>query len=69
MKDDTVGQQSETKGKAYIRKKVYFCRKIHTVGGGSKRNAFIRTNNALLGINPNIHGFKTFYYGVGTLRR
>lgn len=39
------------------------------VGGGSKRNAFIRTNNALLGINPNIHGFKTFYYGVGTLRR
>jgi len=39
------------------------------VGGGSKRNAFIRTNNALLGINPNIHGFKTFYYGVGTLRK
>ena len=38
-------------------------------GGGSKRNAFIRTNNALFGINPNIHGFKTFYYGVGTLRK
>ena len=39
------------------------------VGGGSKRNAFIRTNNTLFGINPKIHGFKTFYYGVGKLRR
>lgn len=39
------------------------------VGGGSKRNAFIRTNNVLFGINLDIHGFKTFYYGVGTLRR
>ena len=39
------------------------------VGGGSKRNAFIRINNTLFGINPKIHGFKTFYYGVGKLRR
>lgn len=39
------------------------------VGGGTKRNAFIRANNALFGINPQIHGFKTFYYGVGSLRK
>lgn len=39
------------------------------VGGGSKRNAFIQANNALFGINPNIHGFKVLYYRVGKLRR
>ena len=39
------------------------------VGGGSKRNTFIHINNTMFGINPQIHGFKTFYYGVGTLRK
>ena len=39
------------------------------VGGGIKRNAFIHINNILLKINPQIHGFKTYYYGVGTLRK
>ncbi len=39
------------------------------VGGGAKRDAFIRTNNKIFDINPNNHGFKTFYYGFGTLRR
>jgi hypothetical protein len=39
------------------------------VGGDFTREAFIRTNNALLDIKPCIHGFKTFYYGIGTLRR
>lgn len=39
------------------------------VGGGTKRDAFIRVNNLIFGINPNIHGFKTYYYGVGNLRR
>ena len=39
------------------------------VGGGTKRDSFIRTNNFLFGIDPKIHGFKTYYYGVGTLRR
>ena len=39
------------------------------VGGGSIRNTFIQINNTLFGINPQIHGFKTFYYGIGTLRK
>lgn len=39
------------------------------VGGGSKRNTFIQINNTIFGINPEIHGFKVFYYGVGTLRK
>lgn len=39
------------------------------VGGGTKRDAFIRANNLIFGINPNKHGFKTYYYGVGTLRK
>ena len=38
-------------------------------GGGSKRNTFIHINNSIFGINPQIHGFKTYYYGVGLLRR
>lgn len=39
------------------------------IGGGFKRDTFIRINNTLFNINPQIHGFKTYYYGVGTLRR
>ncbi len=39
------------------------------VGGGAKRNIFIRANNVVFGINPNKHGFKTYYYGLGTLKR
>ena len=39
------------------------------VGGGPKRNTFIRVNNWLTGIDPNKHGFKTYYYGVGKLRK
>lgn len=39
------------------------------VGGGRKRNAFIQANNSIYGIDPNKHGFKTYYYGVGTLRK
>lgn len=39
------------------------------VGGGFMRNAFIRINNTIYGIDPKIHGFKTFYYGVGKLRK
>ncbi len=34
------------------------------VGGGNRRNTFIRINNTIFGINPQIHGFKTFYYVV-----
>ena len=37
------------------------------VGGGFKRDTFIRINNAMFGINSKRHGFKTFYYGVGIL--
>lgn len=39
------------------------------VGGGIKRDLFIRANNGVFNINPQIHGFKTYYYGVGTLRK
>jgi hypothetical protein len=39
------------------------------VGGGTKRDSFIKTNNFLFGIDPKKHGFKTYYYGVGTLRK
>ena len=39
------------------------------VGGGKKRNSFIRINNYLFKLNPNIHGFKTYYYGVGFLNQ
>ena len=38
-------------------------------GGGIKRNAFIQLNNTVFGIDPKAHGFKTFYYGIGTLRK
>jgi RHS repeat-associated protein len=38
-------------------------------GGTVKRDRFIRTNNFLTGINPQIHGFKTYYYGIGRLRK
>jgi len=36
-------------------------------GGGAVRDAAIRTERARTGINDS-HGFKTFYYGKGTLR-
>lgn len=39
------------------------------VGGGKKRNYYIQTNNFIFGIDPQIHGFNTYYYGVGTLRK
>ena len=39
------------------------------VGGGIRRDLFIRINNRVFNINPKVHGFKTFYYGVGTLRK
>jgi hypothetical protein len=39
------------------------------IGGTVKRDRFIRTNNFLTGINPQIHGFKTYYYGTGRLRK
>lgn len=39
------------------------------VGGGSRRDTFIQINNKMFGINPQIHGFKTFYYGIGILRK
>ena len=39
-------------------------------GSGSLRvPKFLRINNTIFGINPQIHGFKTFYYGIGTLRK
>ncbi|MDX2046938.1 MAG: RHS repeat-associated core domain-containing protein [Chitinophagaceae bacterium] len=37
-------------------------------GGGKKRDAAIRLERARTGINDT-HGFKTFYYGKGTLRK
>jgi hypothetical protein len=39
------------------------------VGGDFKRNACILLNNYIFNINPSIHGFYTYYYGVGTLRK
>lgn len=38
-------------------------------GGGKKRDTFIRAHNSILGINPKVHGFKVYYYGLGKLRR
>jgi hypothetical protein len=38
-------------------------------GGGKTRNTFIRVNNSILSINPKVHGFKVYYYGLGKLRR
>ncbi len=32
-------------------------------------DTFIQINNKMFGINPQIHGFKTFYYGIGILRK
>ena len=37
-------------------------------GGGTIRNLFIQINNFLFGIDPQKHGFKTYYYGYGRLR-
>ena len=36
-------------------------------GGTTTRNNCIKVNNWLFGIDTNIHGFKTWYYGVGKL--
>ena len=38
-------------------------------GGGRKRDIAIKINNAIARINPQIHGFRTFYYGIGTLNK
>ena len=38
-------------------------------GGSWIRDMFIKVNNLYYNINPNIHGFKTFYYGVGKLNQ
>ena len=39
------------------------------LGGGTRRNRFIKTNNFLFNINPQKHGFKTYYYGIGHLNQ
>ena len=39
------------------------------LGGSFMRNTFIINNNRLTGIDPHKHGFKVYYYGVGTLRK
>ena len=39
------------------------------VGGGIKRDVAIRLNNYLKDIDPQKHGFKTYYYGKGKLRK
>ena len=38
-------------------------------GGNSKRDWFVKVNNSILGIDPAIHGFKTYYYGFGILNQ
>ncbi len=38
-------------------------------GGDNTRQFFIKTNNFLFRIDPEIHGFKACYYGVGKLYR
>ena len=38
-------------------------------GGGRIRNIAIKINNAIARINPQIHGFRTYYYGTGTLNK
>ncbi|MBR0333607.1 MAG: RHS repeat-associated core domain-containing protein [Bacteroidales bacterium] len=38
-------------------------------GGGGFRELFIKVNNFVYGINPQMHGFQTYYYGVGILRQ
>ena len=37
------------------------------LGGGFKRNIFIKANNFIFNLKPHKHGFKTFYYGKGHL--
>ncbi|MBD5265260.1 MAG: hypothetical protein HDS48_07040 [Bacteroides sp.] len=39
------------------------------LGGESHRNTAIIINNYIFKINPDIHGFKTFYYGIGHLNQ
>ena len=38
------------------------------LGGGFKRNLFLKANNIFFNLKPNKHGFKTFYYGTGHLK-
>ena len=38
-------------------------------GGGRKRDFAIKINNAIARINPQIHGFRTYYYGIGQLNK
>lgn len=38
-------------------------------GGSMKRKLSIFVNNLRYGINPDVHGFKVFYYGVGKLNQ
>ena len=37
-------------------------------GGGRIRNMFIKLNNFMFNIDPSIHGFKVYYYGLGKLQ-
>ena len=38
-------------------------------GGGSTRDIAIRINNSIFFLDPSKHGFKTYYYGFGTIRQ
>ena len=38
-------------------------------GGSKKRNDALRINNTIFGINPDIHGFNVYYYGIGRLNK
>lgn len=38
------------------------------LGGGTKRDLFIRAERRRAGLNDT-HGFKTFYYGLGRLKK
>lgn len=38
-------------------------------GGSLKRNTALFINNVYFGINNKIHGFKTYYYGIGRLNQ
>jgi len=38
-------------------------------GGKFERDLAIRLNNWLFGIDPSIHGFKAYYYGIGQLKK
>ena len=38
-------------------------------GGSIFRDGLIKMNNYYYNINPNKHGFKTYYYGTGRLNK